>query len=795
MVINLPVHAKLEVAVAECFRDSPVANWDKYTNLLERLVNKHVTFKLNAGNNQITFFSDKRLEKSSTQTDIEHAVPAAVLYVETKQKRRPPSGSSSPASKTVGPVRTRSKSVDQLAEKPRSLGARGSKTYVNAMEREERLKKAVSTGDILKDTKNKKNKNGSEKGSFSGWLFGTLTGRRKKKRPTVIESNSENDKKTNNDAGNKPNLETQTERKEATPVVQNGRGRKVAKSAEKSAEKRSKSQPARQKQKAPKKENGKVEQSASKGEGQSKKSNKKAGNNSSSQTKEVPNKVKETEKSDVNNKTQVKENKTPVKAKAPSAPKAQASSTPKSQAPPSPTNDVTQKSSPKSDQSTPTSVKKNNQTNSKTKLPKQVKDSKQQTEKTPKEKRDNSTSTTPRSILKKGNTPSVSSFSSNSSLDGRMDASRPERRNGSVITDLHRDTQQDRLAEGPEFYATLRKNMPVDIPVPDYKKQEMEHQRALSAYATTPRSSRGHNNQMINNNWRHQSDIINVSPNQHIVDAVIHRYPEDETDYMNAEVEMFPHHIYANNTMNGTVPPSPPPPPAFQDPVSQQPAAPLPPPLPPVFNSQRADFTRSVSEEPYNEFASQLAKLRPVQQQSPRPKPQNQTVDLMTELKMATERRKSQSDLVDGLTNQTFNNGYAPRRESDAYPFKQQKLTNGGTLPPPTKRQFSSPAIHYTPRTGPQTQPKPFRNRISSNNNEIRSMADVPRNLKGVNVAQISECMRLLNLEKYIETFKTHKIDGDMLVDLNKEMLKSDLGMSEIDAAKIMKFATGWRPQ
>ncbi|XP_033104258.1 serine/arginine repetitive matrix protein 1-like [Anneissia japonica] len=781
MVINLPVHAKVEVVVAECFRDSPIATWDRYTNLLERLVTKHVTFKLNSGNNQISFFTDKRLEKNNTQKDIERSSPAAILYVETKLKRRAPVAGS-PTSKTVGPARTRSKSVDQLAEeKPRSLGVRGSKKYVNAMQRDERLKKAVSTGDILKDTelskqKNRKNKkdSGSEKGSFSGWLLGTLTGRKKKKRQSVIEKQPENDQASKNVvSGRKP---IQEKSKESTP--QNGRGRKAAKSTEKpTAEKRSKSQPAREKQQAPKSSDSNSDLSVSK-------------------SKEPPQKVNKTGSPLAFDGT--KNHNTPAKK------------TVKALTPPEKT------APPKSAESAQSQAKTttNNQSKAKPKQEKSVKDANNQTtsqntevQKTPTSNKDNATSTTPKSILKKGGTPSISSYSSTSSGDVRTDVrneSRPETRiepspevkNSSQIETV-KDPRHVGPAEGTEFYATLRKNMPVDIPVPDYKRQEMEQQRAMFAYGTTPRATTRYNQQPFNNNWQNQSDIINISSNQHIVGAIVHQFPEDQTDYMNAEVEMYPHHIYANNSYN-LDPPSPPPPPAFRDLGFQPPAAPPPPPI--GFNSAQQSpqrsFTRSEPEPlPQNQFSSQLVKLKPVAP-SPKPKPQSQTGDLMAELKIATDRRNSRPDLLlkmNGLNSSPFNNGYSPRRQSDGLSFSNPpKFTHGGTL---TKRQFSTPTINYTPRIGPQTQPKPkFRN-LNNSSSELRNMREVPHDLKGVNVAQISDCMRLLNLEKYIETFKTHKIDGDMLCDLNKEMLKSDLGMSEIDAAKVMKFAKGWRPQ
>ena len=57
MVQNLPLHAQVDVFVADGFRKSTPEKWNKYQTLLGKLVSKHVTFQLYPGNQSKCFSS------------------------------------------------------------------------------------------------------------------------------------------------------------------------------------------------------------------------------------------------------------------------------------------------------------------------------------------------------------------------------------------------------------------------------------------------------------------------------------------------------------------------------------------------------------------------------------------------------------------------------------------------------------------------------------------------------------------------------------------------------------------
>ena len=49
--------------------------------------------------------------------------------------------------------------------------------------------------------------------------------------------------------------------------------------------------------------------------------------------------------------------------------------------------------------------------------------------------------------------------------------------------------------------------------------------------------------------------------------------------------------------------------------------------------------------------------------------------------------------------------------------------------------------------------------------------------------------MKTLKLCKYISQFQEHMIDGAILKEIDKELLKSDFGFNIIEAIRLIKFA------
>ncbi|KAK2554492.1 hypothetical protein P5673_023935 [Acropora cervicornis] len=75
------------------------------------------------------------------------------------------------------------------------------------------------------------------------------------------------------------------------------------------------------------------------------------------------------------------------------------------------------------------------------------------------------------------------------------------------------------------------------------------------------------------------------------------------------------------------------------------------------------------------------------------------------------------------------------------------------------------------------------------------STSDFPDDLCHLKVSEVGECLRKLHLEKYVETFASNQIDGEMFCTLNNESLIS-LGVGNaFDRKKIVKFIHGWRPK
>ena len=78
----------------------------------------------------------------------------------------------------------------------------------------------------------------------------------------------------------------------------------------------------------------------------------------------------------------------------------------------------------------------------------------------------------------------------------------------------------------------------------------------------------------------------------------------------------------------------------------------------------------------------------------------------------------------------------------------------------------------------------------------IASPADVPSgDVSGLNCDEVADCLRLLRMSAYCETFLVNQIDGHLLAELDERDLTADLNVSGFHAKKLVMFARlGWRP-
>lgn len=80
-----------------------------------------------------------------------------------------------------------------------------------------------------------------------------------------------------------------------------------------------------------------------------------------------------------------------------------------------------------------------------------------------------------------------------------------------------------------------------------------------------------------------------------------------------------------------------------------------------------------------------------------------------------------------------------------------------------------------------------------SNNTDIT----IPDDLKSLKVEEVANCLKLLHMDMYIDKFIEEQIDGEMLVELNEEMLEESLGVTnKLHQRKLIKLIReGWRPK
>lgn len=81
---------------------------------------------------------------------------------------------------------------------------------------------------------------------------------------------------------------------------------------------------------------------------------------------------------------------------------------------------------------------------------------------------------------------------------------------------------------------------------------------------------------------------------------------------------------------------------------------------------------------------------------------------------------------------------------------------------------------------------------------EIRNVADIPRDISCLTVEELCDCLKLLNLNNYVDSFRNLNVDGNLLLDFTVDDLRNDpnFRMSVTEAKMVVRFArNGWRPK
>lgn len=69
-------------------------------------------------------------------------------------------------------------------------------------------------------------------------------------------------------------------------------------------------------------------------------------------------------------------------------------------------------------------------------------------------------------------------------------------------------------------------------------------------------------------------------------------------------------------------------------------------------------------------------------------------------------------------------------------------------------------------------------------------------NILGLSVEDVSDCLRQLRLDAYVDEFRRHGVDGVLLSSMDEQMLTGDFAMSSFEARKLAMFVKrGWRPK
>ena len=109
---------------------------------------------------------------------------------------------------------------------------------------------------------------------------------------------------------------------------------------------------------------------------------------------------------------------------------------------------------------------------------------------------------------------------------------------------------------------------------------------------------------------------------------------------------------------------------------------------------------------------------------------------------------------------------------------------------------YVPPARTVHTAASPVTSGAPVPHRGSLQRIGFISLDDVPTDLSCLSVVEVLQCLRWLNLHRYVDLFRAERIDGVLLMSLDQQVLVEELGFKRLEAIKLEKFARhGWRPK
>ena len=92
--------------------------------------------------------------------------------------------------------------------------------------------------------------------------------------------------------------------------------------------------------------------------------------------------------------------------------------------------------------------------------------------------------------------------------------------------------------------------------------------------------------------------------------------------------------------------------------------------------------------------------------------------------------------------------------------------------------------------------PPPSRASLSKSTTlDLRSIDDIPADVSALSVGDVGGCLRLLNLEAHVESFRQRQVDGALLSALVERELMSEFKLTPFNASKLLRFVRGWRPR
>ena len=113
-----------------------------------------------------------------------------------------------------------------------------------------------------------------------------------------------------------------------------------------------------------------------------------------------------------------------------------------------------------------------------------------------------------------------------------------------------------------------------------------------------------------------------------------------------------------------------------------------------------------------------------------------------------------------------------------------------------------TPENHVT-ITSEEDQPHPINGSVSQNKHDVENTADnnktsqdicMPLDLSSLSVKGVGRLLKSFNMTRYAAKFENEQIDGETLVALDENALKS-LDLTYFHARKLMKVIAGWRPK